>query len=699
MKKLLLPLLFAVLLAITLTFPAILHMNTYFIGDGADNYQFAGFQFLVADNLSQGKWPLADNNHWYYPNGFALSRGFDSVLFSVGGGFLLWLTGQPVLTYNLSIFFALIFNFMATYLLLKQLKIKSPFNLIGATIFGFSFYTLARGAGHANLILVGGFPLLLTAILRLKESNSKQNFAFLALAVIILGFSSAQYLALALIAGLLTLPAWLIFYFKESRQFFSNLFQAPQKLLLTLLGVAIALGPFLWPLFSAYLKQDYQARDPQADYSPMAVDLVIANPFTGTLSSKLAQPDQTKHIEHVIYLGLVEMLLLVFYLPSLFFKHKRLRFTLTALLLSLVFALGTKNPETGLFLPYHYLRDFFPFSVVPEAGRFIIISYLLLATSVAFILQTKFFPLNEERKLILATIVFLLVAERFNFAGYFQVKAPAPALTQAVQNTKATAVLDLPILSNQQANILPAFYDKNSVFNQGHWLSHTKKTREFVASSGLHQFVCQPHLYFKDQSELSEKQSFEVMLDNLLAIDATTIVLHRDHKLDWPECASVLELISKEFPRLMTAIPSAGENSEAHLRWSSTPLQSGLFFPKKGKVKIFGLEYAPAESGKLEITLDGQSFDLSKYREKVFPRPIEGFTLNLDALDKNSESFEVQAGSILSVKSPLVPVEQGFLTIWYHYQVDPRSDEQATLKQGRLERVYFDETSEVYTIN
>lgn len=486
MKKLLLPLLFAVLLAITLTFPAILHMNTYFIGDGADNYQFAGFQFLVSDNISQGKWPLADNNHWYYPNGFALSRGFDSVLFSVGGGFLLWLTGQPVLTYNLSIFLSLIFNFMATYLLLKQLKIKSPFNLIGATIFGFSFYTLARGAGHANLILVGGFPILLTAILRLKESNSKQNFAFLALAVIILGFSSAQYLALALIAGLLTLPAWLIFYFKESRQFFSNLFKTPQKLLLTLLGVAIALGPFLWPLFSAYLKQDYQARDPQADYSPMAADLVIANPFTGTLSSKLAQPDQSKHIEHVIYLGLVEMLLLVFYLPGLFFKHKRLRFSLTALLLSLIFALGTKNPETGLFLPYHYLRDFFPFSVVPEAGRFIIISYLLLATSVAFILQTKFFPLNEERKLILATIVFLLVAERFNFAGYFQVKAPAPALTQAVQNTKATAVLDLPILSNQQANILPAFYDKNSVFNQGHWRYPTPRKPENL----LHLVVC-----------------------------------------------------------------------------------------------------------------------------------------------------------------------------------------------------------------
>lgn len=699
MKKLLLPFLFAILLTIVLTFPAILHMNTYFIGDGADNYQFAGFQFLVADNLSQGKWPLADNNHWYYPNGFALSRGFDSVFFSVGGGLLLWLTGQPVLTYNLSIFLALIFNFMATYLLLRQLKLKSPFNLIGATIFGFSFYALARGAGHANLILVGGFPLLVAAILRLKESGSKQNFAFLALAVIILGLSSAQYLALALISGLLLLPALLIFYFKESKQFFQNLFKEPQKILLTVLGVIIILGPFLWPLFSAYLKQDYQARDPQADYSPMAIDLVIANPFTGVMSSKLAQATQTKHIEHVVYLGLIEMLLLVFYLPGLFFKHKRLRFTLTALLLSLVFALGTKNPETEIFLPYHYLRDFFPFSVVPEAGRFIIISYLLLATSIAFILQRKFFPLNEERKLILATIIFLLVVERFNFAGYFQVQAPTRTLGEAVQNTPAKAVLDLPILSNQQANVLPAFYGKSTVFNQGHWLSHTKETREFVAQSGLHQFICQPHLYFKDQSELSEKPSFETMLDNLTAINATTIVLHRDHKLDWPECAKVLEIVSREFPRLMTAIPSQGENSEAHLRWSSTPLQSGFFFPKKGKVKIFGLEYAPAESAKLEITLDGQAFDLSKYKEKVFPRPIEGFTLNLDALDKNSGSFEVQAGSILSIKSPLVPVEQGFLTIWYHYQVDPRSSEQATLKQGRLERVYFDETSEVYTIH
>ncbi len=699
MKKLILPFLFAILLTIILTFPAILHMNTQFIGDGADNYQFAGFQFLVADNLSQGKWPLADNNRWYYPNGFALSRGFDSVLFSVGGGLLLLLTKQPVFTYNLSIFLSLIFNFMAAYLLLRQLKIKSPFNLIGSTIFGLSFYALSRGAGHANLILVGGFPLLVTAILRLKESGSKQNFAFLALAVIVLGLSSAQYLALALIVGLLLLPTLIIFYFKESKQFFQNLFKEPQKLLLTILGVIIILGPFLWPLFSAYLKQDYQARDPQADYSPMAVDLVIANPFTGFLSSKLAQATQTKHIEHVIYLGLVEMLLLVFYLPGLFFKHKRLRFATTALLLSLVFALGTKNPETGIFLPYHYLRDFFPFSVVPEAGRFIIISYLLLATTIAFILQLKFFPLNEERKLILATIVFLLIAERFNFAGYFQVKAPSLAMTQAVQATPAQAVLDLPILSNQQANILPAFYDKSSVFNQGHWLSHTKKTREFVAQSGLHQFICQSQLYFKDQSELSEKKSFQAMLDDLVAINATTLVLHRDHKLDWPECASVLEIVSREFPRLMTAIPSVGENSEAHLRWSSTPLQSGLFFPTKGKVKIFGLEYAPAESAKLEITLDGQAFDLSKYREKVFPRPIEGFTLNLDALDKNSGSFEVQAGSILSVKSPLVPVEQGFLTIWYHYQIDPRSNERATLKQGRLERIYFDETSEVYTIH
>lgn len=699
MKKLLLPLLIGFLLAILFTLPAIFRLNSHFISDGADAYQFAGFQYLMADNLKQGKWPLADSNQWFYPNGIELSRSYDGALFSLGGAVLLLLTSQPILSYNLMIIITFVFNFLAIYLLLEYIKKNSFFNLLGATIFGFSFYALARGAGHSNLLMIGSFPLLILAILRLKKSADNRNFALLGLALVLSGLSSAQYLAITFIVGLFLLPICFIFYYQDTLTFFRNIFQNFKKTLLTAIVTLAILGPFMWPLFSAYLKQDYYGRDHRADFSPPVINLVIANPFISVLSSKLAINEE-RTIEYVVYLGLIELIILAIYLPKLLVKDKRIAFIFATLIVTLILTLGVKNPETGIILPYYFLYLHFPFNVVPETGRFIILAYIQLAILISLILQTKFKPLNEERRFIVAFIFALIILERISFGGYFQTKTPTKSLIDAVKNTPAAAIVEIPNSSTQEANVLPAFFHKATIFNQSHWLGHTQKTKEFLFQSGTSQLICKPELHLeKHQVEIGEQKSFTEILDNLVAIDATTIILHRDHKLDWPECASVLEIVSREFPRLMTAIPSQGENSEAHLRWSSTPLQSGLFFPKKGEVKIFGLEYAPAESGKLEITLDGQNFDLTKYREKVFPRPIEGFTLNLDALDKNSGSFEVQAGSILSVKSPLVPVEQGFLTIWYHYQVDPRSDEQATLKQGRLERVYFDETSEVYTIN
>src|SRR4051812_18134319 len=87
------------LVALTLFYlsPAILQLRTSVIGDGGDNYQFLGFQYLANRLIASGDFALGWTNYWRYPVGIDFQRSADSMLFVVLGLGLYRVTGNPVL--------------------------------------------------------------------------------------------------------------------------------------------------------------------------------------------------------------------------------------------------------------------------------------------------------------------------------------------------------------------------------------------------------------------------------------------------------------------------------------------------------------------------------------------------------------------------------------------------------------------------
>jgi hypothetical protein len=168
--------LFSALITILFTWPGILSLSSRYIGDGYDNYEYASYQSLAAQRITSGQFPFGFTNFWRYPVGFDFGRGFDSYLTVSTGAFLKLFLGMP-LSYNLTIYVLLILNGLFSYIFFRYLTGSKSLGLIGAIIYGFSFYALARGSSHPNLMFEGGIPLLFLAVIRLmkKEVHGAQR--------------------------------------------------------------------------------------------------------------------------------------------------------------------------------------------------------------------------------------------------------------------------------------------------------------------------------------------------------------------------------------------------------------------------------------------------------------------------------------------------------------------------------------------
>ena len=83
------------------------------------------------------------------------------------GALLNIITGDPILSYNLLIFFAYVFTFLTCYYLFKYLT-QSPYaSFIGSVIFTFCNYRNAQSMAHQGLISTYFLVLLVFLLLRI----------------------------------------------------------------------------------------------------------------------------------------------------------------------------------------------------------------------------------------------------------------------------------------------------------------------------------------------------------------------------------------------------------------------------------------------------------------------------------------------------------------------------------------------------
>ncbi|MBD3279671.1 MAG: hypothetical protein GF390_03095 [Candidatus Pacebacteria bacterium] len=160
---------FCTLFVLFFTWPGVIKLKKGLIGAGGDTYQYMGFQGLVTHQLQEFRYPFQHIALWRYPEGFDLSRGYDSWLSNMFGGSLTLFLHDRALAYNLTILTSFIFNAFCGYLWGYQLTKSRLLGLLSSVGLGFSFYNLARGAAHASLLLTGGFFLVGYALLKLKE--------------------------------------------------------------------------------------------------------------------------------------------------------------------------------------------------------------------------------------------------------------------------------------------------------------------------------------------------------------------------------------------------------------------------------------------------------------------------------------------------------------------------------------------------
>ncbi len=685
-------------LAAWFTFPAITQLRTHFIGDGGDNYQYAGFQYLVATNIDSGKWPYAALQSWYYPNGFEFARGYDSVLSTLGGGLLVLLTRDLAYSYNLSILFSFLFNFLAAYALYWNLSRSRMWASVGAVLFGFSFYALARAGGHANLLLIGGFPLFLLSLLQLLRKQEWRAVLLLGLASILLVFSSLQYALMAVASLLIGIPLVALVYPEAmGAVLFKKIPAAFLQLAVVGLFVCVVAAPFVWPFIHAYQAQDFYQRG-EFDFSPRMVDLLLPNPyFPVPLSSLLPVVPGTVGIEQTIALGPVFFVLIVF----LLWRFRRQHVVGLAGLVLTVFgilALGTRNPETGIILPYHLLSSVFPFSAIPEAGRFVVVMNVVGGALIASY-GKKIFRGRAARVSLGMFVLVLLILERSSWGKFFQLPVPSLGLAQAVQAQPGAAVLELPLFEQRQS-VSPVYFHKATLTGEPHWLAHTPQAMAFLqgnpALAGLTCFD-RTHLTgtVPGQGLSISTEERAAFFKYLKTAGVQTVVIRRDGTLYWDMCRETLARIDQLFPQYLTAeITAQGAQSETQMFWSGEAFTGGLYFPSSGALTIHGFSYMPYDE-QPELRIDGQQVSAEQWSYEVSTHE-SGERMVFVRTGAAGERHQVSAGATLETTIAKTPQHRGVLTLWYTYE--PVGAEELQLQDGVVTKVYEESAVEVWRI-
>ncbi len=703
-----------VVLAIVFTFPAVLHLSDALIGVGGDTYQYLGFQSLVKLRILQGEWPFGFTTLLRYPAGLNFRVASDALLTNTVGGLLSLLLNSSALSYNLVILGGLVANMAASAWYFTTLTKSKVAGLLGGVSFGASFYVLGRAAGHINLLLVAGFPLLALALLRIgnalihhKTIRWTDILLFVA-AWLILVVSSAQYVVLAAIGCLLIAFGLLVWYPELLQRMFSGARLQLTRILLLFVLTGLPSLLLLLPIVQAVFTGDvtYHA----GNYSPLPLNFVWPNPFLPTVGSSLGVlPKESAHIEHIVFAGWIEIAL--FFASVIYWLRRPQRklglFFLGTSLVLFIFTLGTRTHIGNFLLPYGFISWLYPFAAIAEPGRYSIILNLLLTSSALLFLErvTKAFS-PQRKQLLLGVVACVIVLERLSLGGFYQTLIlPKTSAHTVAAALPGKAVFDIPAFDERQ-NAHPDLYEGKSVINgYPHWLADTENSRAYLATHPiLSRFMCDGDSSTFDAQRLFENSEYRAtqgndqqqLLEQLRDDGITTIVVHKDYKIFWPGCSNVLAQRTMLFPPVMRAESTGLRNQELHTRWAAGPHHEiGLFFPYAGTFRIRSINVSPwADAQTVKLFVSGQEQSNTDW---AFTQSPENYSTWLSPIDKQTK-WQVTAGDKFLLQ-PLNYQETGFITIDYEYVLQNQSDKAIPQRYKLLEKIYEDSAKEVYFIH
>lgn len=683
---------FFIVLTIIFTFPAILHLTDRVIGDGVDGYQSLGFQFIANQNLSKGLFPFQWTTLWRYPMGFDFSRGFDGILHAILGGFLLFVFRNPILVYNVTILTYLILNGILSFILFEYISNSLLLGLLGGTIYGLSFFPLARSVGHSNIMLVGVFPFFLFGMLKVIHSFSWKNICLFCVACFLVMISSLQFTVLAIIGTGILFLVVCICHTLFAKHLLGLFFIHKKKGFLILIVTTILFFMLFNSQIFALINKSFIFAQP-ITYSPSILDYFIpVNSYALLLSHFVS--NGVRQIERTVFLGYVEPFLFICFILMSHIKRRVKSIIILFFFITIIFSLGAISLDSKLILPYGLLIHTLPFSAIPETGRYYVLFYLAL--TIGIVLFLKQYAENYKRFVWVTGAVFIFICiERLPYNFYL-----SPTLnesyTKVVRGTSARAVLDIPLL-NQAHDILPIYYRKPIVSGYIHWSADTAESQVLLTDPAFQRFVCSSSGH---KSDISNQDLNKRFINRLQRYGITTIVIHKNWRLQLPECKNVWTELPRVFPQY-THITNAKEGSLNLYEWTSNPLNYSWYFSSKGTLKLYLLHYKLSSYSEknIDIQVNRKSIISKDWKfnksnspsflslwigppEKQYPYVIPtepGTTINFIGFDN----------------SPI----QRFVTIQYSFVANNVSiQRKATYRQAPLHKIFEDNNTEVWEL-
>ena len=680
-----------ILLAVILTWPSLLHIASQYIGDGGDNYEYASYQMLASHRIQSGLFPFGFTDFWRFPVGFDFARGFDSYLTVILGATLNLLISMP-LAYNLTIFLLMSLNGVFSYLFFKNLTRSKLLAFIGMLIYGFSFYTIGKAASHPNLLFIGSFPLFALMFLKLfkKETHSLKDYLYLFFSLLFVAIGSSQYFLMLSMFIPIYLIISLIFYKRETLLFINKL-----KNINFLKALFLFLTSFFilyFPQINAIINHSFvflKRGDILLNLTPTLSDFVLPNPYLKLIISSIINSQSSPSIEKLVFIGFIEIIILligVFY--SLRFGNKKLYlFLVTLLIVPLSLSLGFGKSDNLWFLPYHFLSNLFPFSSIPETGRYYVIFDFFIATIIVLFLgklQIK------KRNYVLVLIIAFLILERLPSSFYLAPSLKNEPYQKVVSLEKSKAVLDLPInFYYPNYDILSFYYNKPIVNGYFHWSADSNKEKNFILKDNLlTRYICDQNdpLQNSQINNYYEANLDAQMLSVLKENGINTIVIHKDDKFYHPVCKSFRKRLSRLLSTPVSVDPAPVIEKQIIQKYLEGKASFTFYFPQDGVFYLDGAYIAPSNNVSFNITLNNQP--LTNYAWSIKN------DYSMELLPKYSVSFPVKAGLKLSLSS-LQETGNTYFSMWYRYAPN---NSQKILYQPPLEKIFEDDTVEVYRL-
>lgn len=688
------------LLALIFTFPSILSISSKFIGDGADNYEYAFYQSVVANNIKELSFPFQYNYSLRYPVGFDFSRSFDSYLTVVPGAILTQFFGSPA-GYNITVLILLSLNSLFSYIFFKTITKSKLIGIACGLIYGFSFYAIAKSASHPNLLFIGGFPLLSLSIFNFifKGTLGKKDFFLFFGAILLIMSASLQYLIfLVILFPILLLLGFIIFrlgFIEFSKKIVNYISEAIAPFASFLLIFLLLNATRIMALAQGKLVL-LNRSDDLLKLSPNFIDYLFPNAYLPLFIGNLAVSTSPPSIEKAVYLGFAETIFFIIFFFSNIKKNIKL-FLGVSFAIFFVLSLGFTG---GFPLPYRFLSSIFPFNLIVETGRFQVIYYLFLAAAIALFLKSvKNYKIRIS--LITILIVFSLI-ERLPSNFYLADTLSKEAYINYVKAQNSKAILDIPVnLYYPRYNMLSLYYEKPIVNGYFHWSADGPREKAFVTDRGLvSRYICSNNdLILTSYNEAAEKQKDLEMLDLLKKNGVTTIVIHKDDKFYHTVCDNIRIRLSRLMPFETAAELTSEVGGKRIVGRSITGIPVfNIYLPYAGTFYMDGLYYDPSSPSVLSILLNGQSTGFDYSWENVSSQPKAGQPMAENAVElspKYSLSFKVPAGSMLSLQSNTL-VNNSTLSLWYRYV---KENDYKMPYLPTLEKIFEDDGAAVYRVN